>query len=95
MEKFTIFDPTTEAKEQTIAFVPRPPSLRNLRIGLIENTKYNSDKLLVKIAGILEKDYGAKSHVLRSKSTSGSPIGQEVLDEFAAQCDVAIAGIGD
>jgi len=95
METFKIFDPTFEVKPQTIDFVPRPPSLRDLRIGLVENTKFNSDTLLVKIAAILEKDHGARSHIMRSKRTSGSPVDQEVLDEFAAQCDVAIAGIGD
>ncbi len=95
MEKFTIFDPTTEVKAQKIAFVPRPPSLLNLRIGLVDNTKYNSDKLLLKIAFILEKKYGAKSHILRRKRTSGSPVDQEVLEEFSTQCDVAVAGVGD
>jgi hypothetical protein len=96
MEKFKIFDPTsTEVKKQPIAFVPRPTSLRNLRIGLVENTKFNSDKLLLKIAAILEKEYGAQSHILRRKRTSGSAVSQEVIAEFTAQCDVAIAGVGD
>lgn len=95
MEKFMIFDPTFEVKPQTIDFVPRPSTLNNLKIGLVENTKFNSDTLLVKIANILEREHGAHSHIMRSKRTSGSPVDQEVLDEFAAQCDVAIAGIGD
>jgi hypothetical protein len=95
MEKFKIFDPTIEVKEQTIAFVPRPPSLQKLRIGLVENTKFNSDKLLLKIAAILENEYGAQSHILRRKRTSGSAVDQEVINEFTAQCDVAVAGVGD
>jgi len=90
-----VFDPTTEAKEQTVAFVPRPDSLRNLRIGLVENTKYNSDKLLVRIAAILEKEYGAKSHIMRSKHNSGVPAHKEIIDEYTANCDVVIAGVGD
>jgi hypothetical protein len=90
-----VFDPTTGAKEQPIAFVPRPESLRNVRIGLVENTKYNSDKLLVKIAAILEKEYGAKSHIMRSKHASGVPAHKEIIDEYAANCDVVIAGVGD
>ena len=95
MEKFKIFDPTTAVKEQTIAFVPRPASLRNLRIGFVENTKFNSDTLLLKIAALLEKEYGAQSHIMRRKRTSGSPVDQEVLAEFTTQCDVAVAGVGD
>ena len=90
-----VFDPTTEAKEQPIAFVPRPESLRNVRIGLVENTKYNSDKLLLRIAAILEKEYGAQSHIIRSKHGSGVPAHKEIIDEYTANCDVVIAGIGD
>jgi hypothetical protein len=95
MSKWDVFDPTTEAREQTIAFVPRPDSLRNVRIGLVENTKYNSDKLLLKIAAILEQDYGARSHLLRRKHNSSVPAHKEILDEVTANCDVVIAGVGD
>jgi len=90
-----VFDPTTQAKEQPVAFVPRPESLRNLRIGLVENTKYNSDKLLLRIATILEQEYGAQSHIMRSKHSSGVPAHQEIIDEYRANCDVVVAGIGD
>jgi hypothetical protein len=95
MKKFEVFDPTTEAKEQPIAFAPRPESLHNLRIGLVENTKFNSDRLLLKIAAILEGDYGAKDHVIRSKHGPSVPAHEEIVKEFVANCDVVIAGIGD
>ncbi len=95
MDKFQIFDPTTVAKEQAIAFVPRPVSLRNLRIGLVENTKFNSDKLLLKIAAILEQEYGARSHMIRSKRNAGVPADDKVIREIADNCDVVIAGVGD
>jgi hypothetical protein len=68
---FTGVRSTTEAG--TALAVPRPESLRNVRIGLVENTKYNSDKLLLRIAAILEKEYGAQSHIIRSKHGSGVP----------------------
>lgn len=90
-----VFDPTTEAKEQPIAFVPRPESLRNVRIGLVENTKYNADTLLLRIAALLEQEYGAQSHIMRSKHSSGVPAHQEIIDEYTAKCDVVIAGVGD
>jgi len=95
MANLQVFDPTTEAKEQALAFVPRPESLRNVRIGLVENTKYNSDKLLLKIAAILEKEYGASSHILTHKHNSSVPAHQEVIDTIKSNCDVVIAGVGD
>lgn len=95
MGTLQVFDPTTEAKEQALSYVPRPESLRNKRIGLVENTKFNSDKMLLRIAAILEKDYGAKSHIIRRKRTSSVPAHEEVINEFVEKCDVVVAGIGD
>ncbi len=95
MEKLKIFDPTTPAKVEKIDFVPRPESLSNLRIGLVENAKFNSDKLLIKIANIFEKDYGAKNHMIRKKNNPGVPAHEEIITELASNCDVIISGIGD
>ena len=95
MEKLKVFDPTTPAKVEKIDFVPRPDSLNNLRIGLVDNAKFNSDKLLIKMALILENDYGAKDHVIGRKHNPGVPAHDELIQELASQCDVVISGIGD
>jgi hypothetical protein len=95
MGNIKVLDPTTQAAERVFNLAPRPASLRNRRIGLVENTKYNSSALLLKIAGILEKEYGAQGHILRSKRTSGTPVDEETIREFKTACDAAIAGIGD
>ena len=95
MDRLRIFDPTTEARKLDIEFVPRPKSIQNLRIGLIENRKFNSDKLLLKIASILEQKHGAKSHIIRSKRNPSVPAHNEIIDELVARCDVVITGIGD
>lgn len=90
-----VFDPTIAAKTQAVDFVPRPDSLRNVRIGLVENTKHNADKLLERIAVILEQEYGAQSHIMRRKHNAGVPAHKEIIDEYVANCDVVIAGVGD
>ena len=95
MKKLRIFDPTTEPKEEAIAYGPRPESLRNLQIGLVDNTKHHSDKLLLKIALLLEKKHGAGGHIIRKKRSSGSPVPGEIINEYKANCAVVIAGIGD
>ena len=95
MEKLQMFDPTAQIKERAISFAPRPESLQGVRIGLVENTKFNSDKLLLKIAAILENEHGAKSHIICSKRNPSVPVHQEIFDEFVANCDVVISGIGD
>jgi hypothetical protein len=95
MGNIQVLDPTTQAAERVFTLAPRPASMRNLRIGLVENTKYNSSALLLKIAAVLEKEYGARGHILRSKRTAGTPVDEETIQEFKTACDVAIAGIGD
>ena len=90
-----IYDPTIEAKSRHIAYAPRPKSLAGLRVGLVDNSKHNSDQLLMRIAGLLESDYGAKAHVMRRKSSAGVPASPEIIGEFKAGCDVVVAGVGD
>ena len=90
-----IFDPTTEVTERHIAFVRRPKSLEGLRLGLVDNTKHNSDQLLLRIANILEREHGAKAHVIRRKKSSGAAPHAEIIEEYKANCDVVVAGVGD
>ena len=90
-----IYDPTTEVTGRRIAYVPRPKSLAGLRLGLVDNTKHNSDQLLLRIAALLERDHGAKAHVIRRKRSAGAAPHAEIVEEFKANCDVVVAGIGD
>ena len=90
-----ILDPTTEVKGRRMEFVQRPKSIEGLRIGLVDNTKHNSDQLLLRIANILEKEHGAKAHVIRRKKSSGAAPHAEIIEEYKANCDVVVAGVGD
>lgn len=90
-----IYDPTTEVTGRKINFVPRPKSLKGLRVGLVDNTKHNSDQVLLRIAGILEREHGAKTHVIRKKKSAGAAPSPEMIAEYKANCDVIVAGVGD
>ena len=95
MAGIEVFDPTTEIREQAISYVPRPDSLRGKRIGLVENTKFNSDKLLVKIANILKDEYGAADSILWRKKNASVPAHDEIIEEAKRGVDAVVAGIGD
>ena len=90
-----IYDPTTEVADRQMAFVRRPATLKGVRIGLVDNTKHNSDQLLLRIANILEEKHGAKAHVIRRKVSSGAAPHSEIIEEYKANCDVVVAGVGD
>jgi hypothetical protein len=95
MAGFEILDPTVEPRRQPLTYVPRPDSLKGKRIGLVENTKFNSDKLLQKIGIILTREYGATESRMWRKHNSGVPAHKEILDDAKQTVDVVVAGIGD
>ena len=90
-----IYDPTIGAAGRSVSFVPRPKSLAGLRIGLVDNTKHNSDQLLLRIAALLESKHGAKAHIIRRKKSAGAAPHPEIVEELKAHCDVIVAGVGD
>jgi hypothetical protein len=90
-----ILDPTVTAPAQSVAFVPRPGSLSGKRIGLVENTKFNSDHLLQKIGDLLKSEYGAAETRMWRKHNASVPAHAEIIEELRQTCDVMVAGIGD
>jgi len=95
MMAFEILDPTVESRQQPLTYVARPDSLQGKRIGLVENTKYNSDKLLVRIGEILKADYGASETRLFRKHNASVPAHEEIIQEIQKTCDAMVAGVGD
>jgi hypothetical protein len=90
-----LLDPTTDAATKPIAWVPRPPALAGKRVALIENTKYNSDRLLQKIGDVLRAEYGVAETRMWRKKNASVPAHPEIIEEVRKTCDVMVAGIGD
>jgi hypothetical protein len=90
-----LFDPTIGMERKGIAYAPRPKSLQGLKVGLVENTKFNSEALLRKIAERLHSRYGMTMVKLAHKKSSGSPVYDRDIVEFKSQADFVLAGIGD
>jgi hypothetical protein len=90
-----ILDPTTEATTQSIAYAPRPTALEGKRVALIQNTKYNSDRLLAKIGDLLKAEYGVAEWRMYSKHNASVPAHAEIIEEVKQSADVMVAGIGD
>jgi hypothetical protein len=90
-----LLDPTVERAPRPITWAPRPASLEGLRIALVENTKFNSDRLLQKIGDLLVREYGAAGARLFRKRNASVPVHPELLEEIRRTADVMVAGIGD
>jgi hypothetical protein len=79
----------------TAVLAPRPDDLRGARVGLLVNTKKNADIFLDEVGRLLVDQHGAVSVLARTKLAFAQPASEELLKEFAAQCDVVITGVGD
>ena len=90
-----LLDPTVEQPKQSIEFAPRPKALAGKRVALVENTKFNSDKLLERIGNILKAEHGVAEWKIFHKHNSSVPAHKEVIDEVKAGYDVMVAGVGD
>ncbi len=90
-----LLDPTNEAEPQAATYAPRPASLEGKRVGLIENTKFNSARLLQKIGDILQAEYGVAETRMWRKANSSVPADETIIAELRQSCDAMVAGIGD
>jgi hypothetical protein len=90
-----LLDPTAEVTAQGIAYVDRPASLEGKRVGLIDNTKFNSDRLLEKIGAILKAEYGVAETRMFRKHNASVPAHGEIIVELRKGFDAMVAGVGD
>jgi hypothetical protein len=91
-----ILDPTTEAAvTQSIAYAPRPSALAGKRVALVQNTKFNSDRLLARIGDILKAEYGVAEWRMYDKHNASVPAHAEIIEQIKTSADVMVAGIGD
>ncbi|MBI3917174.1 MAG: hypothetical protein HY322_09215 [Betaproteobacteria bacterium] len=89
-----ILDPTVAAPRTRIDYVPRPAALDGLRIGLIENTKKNSEAVLRMLAQKGASAYGMKMEVLVHKSQR-APLTDTQIAELKGRTDFVVVGVGD
>ena len=90
-----LFDPTSAPRDRSVVLAPRPADLRGLRVGLVENTKYNSDVILRKLGDRLAKQYGMTvSRMIRKRSPSHG-VTEEAADDLRKISDFIVSGVGD
>ena len=90
-----LFDPTSAPVARSVVLAPRPPKLDGLRVGLVENTKFNSEALLVRLGTRLAKDHGMRVARISRKRSPSHGVTEEALEDLARVCDLIVSGIGD
>ena len=95
MDEITVFDPRGRIDAEPMALAPRAAVLKGLRLGILDNTKWNANRLLRKTAALLEERYriAAVSYYKKeSFSKSAEPV---LIAEIAANSDIVLTAIGD
>ena len=90
-----IFDPTAAPSRREVRLAPRPTRLEGLRLALVENTKFNSETLLRKLADRLGQKCGMTVSLLHRKRSPSHEIDESAIRALQRQADLVISGIGD
>jgi len=90
----TVLNPTSQNEVQPLQLAPPLSSLRGCLIGVLDNSKVNSDRIFQRVEKILVEDYGVRELVWRRKHDFSRPAPAALLAELSA-CDAIITGIGD
>ncbi len=73
----------------------RPNTLAGKKLGLLENTKANSDKVLYELGQILKEKYDLKDVLYFGKHNASLPTKPDTVQEMLDQVDVLVTGVGD
>ena len=87
----SVYIPTGDLATVAAHLAPRLRTVRDARIGILDNCKEFADVVLRGVAAALERDHGAKVKFWR-KSYLGIP--SPFATEMAKECDAVINGVG-
>jgi len=90
-----VYIPTGLAETKLKYPAPRLDSLDGKVLGLLDNGKWNSNKLLHEVQDILVKNYNIKEVIKWKKPNFSAPASRDMREEIAKQCDFVVSAIGD
>lgn len=95
MGGLVVLDPTSGSVVERATRASRPDSLEGKRVGFLDNSKRNSDRVLQYVDELLRERYGIAASIHRRKPTSSRVLPDELLQEMLRECDVVVPGVGD
>jgi hypothetical protein len=91
----TVFDPRGRVDAEHAAPAPRAAALKGLRLGILDNTKWNANRLLRKTAALLEAEHGIGAVSYYKKESFSKVADPALIAEIAANNDIILTAIGD
>jgi hypothetical protein len=95
MDDLTIFDPRGRVDAERVELAPRAAALQGLRLGILDNTKWNANRLLRKTAALLEAKHRIGAVNYYKKESFSKYADPALIAEIAAANDIVLTAIGD
>ena len=95
MSNPTLYDPRGIVEAAPLAAAPRVRKLEGLRLGLLDNTKWNANRLLRGVRDRLAQKHGFSAVNYYRKDSFSSAAAPALLDRIAQDNDVVVTAIGD
>jgi hypothetical protein len=95
MDELAVFDPRGRVDAVRMTLAPRAAVLQGLRLGILDNTKWNANRLLRKTAALLEARHGIGAVGYYKKESFSKAADPALVAEIAANSDIVLTAIGD
>lgn len=90
-----VFDPRGVVETEPVALAPRATDLNGLRLGVLDNTKWNANRLLRKTVARLQQDYSFAAVSYYRKESFSKDADSALIATIAANNDIVLTAIGD
>lgn len=95
MEDQIVYDPRGVVEAERLAPAPRAAGLNGLRLGVLDNTKWNANRLLRRTAARLDGRLGFAAVNYYRKESFSKYAEQALIAEIARDNDIVLTAIGD
>jgi hypothetical protein len=90
-----VYDPRGAVEAQPKPLAPRVDVLAGLRLGILDNTKWNAGKLLRQVRDELAQAHGLKAVNYYRKESFSRFAAPELLAKIRAENDIVVTAIAD
>ncbi len=90
-----VYDPRGVVDAESVPLAGRLQALQGLRLGVLDNTKWNARKLLQETTALLSREHGLGEVTFYKKETFSSAAVPELIARIAEENDFALTAIGD
>jgi hypothetical protein len=93
--ELSVFDPRGRIDAERVELAPRVAALKGKRLAVLDNTKWNANRLLRKTVGLLEAQHGVGPVSYYKKESFSKVADPALIAEISAASDILLTAIGD